>query len=384
MDLYGVLGIERSASSADIKKAYMKMAKTEHPDKGGDEEKFKKIVKAYEVLSDDEKREFYNQTGQIPGEGGVPEDVGSGGMGMPFPFGGMGMGMGGFTMNMNDLFGMFGGGGPAKRQQTRGKEPPKVVKIPVSLGQFYNGHVFGVAFERQRFCKGCKGTGAERSEDCGTCHGSGVQTKMMQMGPGMMMQSQGPCTGCSGKGKKQTGTCKECKGAAKFAEEKKLEVRIQPGMAAGETIIFPDVCSDSHEYSEPGDVHIVLEDADDVHGWQRVGADLVRDIEISYTDSLLGTTILLQGHPRTPEGMYVDIPGPVTNGEVLLVNEEGMPTKGRRGIMRLKLIVKISAEERAAIRMANAAMIADAAGISQFVKKTPTGEPHITTGRLQG
>lgn len=390
MDLYKTLGIERGASSSDIKKAYMKLAKTEHPDKGGNEENFKKVVKAYEVLSDDEKRAFYDQTGQIAGEGGVPEDaqnmggMNMGGMnmggGMPFPFGGMG----GFTMNMGDLFGMFSGGRQGQKKERRGKEPPKVKQVPVSLSQFYHGHRFGVEFDRYRFCSKCIGTGADKIEDCRGCHGSGVQTKIIQMGPGMMMQSQVACDQCQGKGKRQTGTCNECKGVAKFMESKKLEVRIVPGMSAGETVIFNNVSSDTHEFAEAGDLHIVFENSEDLNDWVRSGSDLEKTVTISYTDSLLGTTVKLLGHPRAPAGLYVDIPAVTINGDVLVVKNEGMPIKntGRFGSMKLKIHIKVTDEERAAITSADAAQIASAAGISQFVKASEKGTPHITAGSI--
>ena len=387
MDLYKTLGIERGASSSDVKKAYMRLAKTEHPDKGGDEENFKKIVKAYEVLSDNDKRSFYDQTGQIQGEGGVPEGASEmGGMnmgGMPFPFGGMNMG--GFSMNMGDLFGMFGGGGGNRRKKERqGKEPPKIKQVPVSLSQFYHGHRFGVEFDRYRFCSKCTGTGADKTEDCRGCHGSGVQTKIMQMGPGMMMQSQGPCDQCQGQGKKQTGTCNECKGVSKFMESKKLEVKIIPGMMAGDTIIFNNVCSDTYEFVESGDLHIILDNSEDLNDWIRNGSDLERTVIISYTDSLLGTTVKLLGHPRAPAGLYVDIPAVSINGDILVVKNEGMPIKntGRFGSMKLKIQIKVTDEERAAIQRSDADQIAASAGISQYVKPRENGVPHITAGSI--
>lgn len=387
MDLYKTLQIERGASANDIKKAYMRLAKVEHPDKGGNEENFKKIAKAYEVLSDDDKRKFYDQTGQIAGEGGVPdraEGMNMGMGGMPFPFGGMNMG-GGFTMNMGDLFGMFGGGRQAGRKKERqGKEPPKIKPVPVSLSQFYHGHRFGVEFDRYRFCSKCTGSGADKTEDCRTCNGSGVQTKIMQMGPGMMMQSQGPCDQCQGKGKKQTGTCSECKGVCKFMESKKLEVGIVPGMSAGDTVIFNNVCSDTYEFAEAGDLHIVLENSEDLNDWIRNGVDLEKIVNLSYTDSLLGTTIKLIGHPRAPAGLYIDIPAVSINGDVLIIKNEGMPIKntGKFGNMKLKINIIVTDEERAAIQESDPVQIAAAAGISQFVKPRENGVPHITAGSI--
>ena len=115
-DLYARLGVSKDADEKDIKKAYLKLAKSHHPDKGGSDEEFKKINEAYEVLTDPERRRMYDMTGSInPEEGGMP-----GGMG-GFPFGGMGMG---------DLFGMFGGGGPFGMPGMGGGGPRQRVKRP--------------------------------------------------------------------------------------------------------------------------------------------------------------------------------------------------------------------------------------------------------------
>jgi DnaJ-class molecular chaperone len=164
-DLYSALELPKGADSSEIRKAYLRLSRTHHPDKvPADqkevaEEKFKKIAQAYEVLSDDSKKSFYDQTGQIPGEGGGGPPPGHPFGGMP----GMPFGMPGMPFDMNDLFGMFHGGrpsGPGGHQSRQpGKAPARKTQIPLTLKDFYNGRTLQIKLERQRFCGSCKGEG---------------------------------------------------------------------------------------------------------------------------------------------------------------------------------------------------------------------------------
>jgi len=338
--LYERLGVQRNADANEIRKSYMKLARQHHPDKGGDAEMFKEIQKAYEILSDDQKRMIYDQTGREDNSAepdmssGIPFHMGGGGM----PFGG-----GGIPFDINSLFGMFGphppqGGRPQQRGQ---KAPPKVHELPISLWDYYHGKGIRIQFERQKFCEGCKGSGADTYESCGGCNGSGVKQQMMMMGPGMNVMMRGPCDVCSGEGKRVASACKSCAGKKFKTHEKAFDFRIEPGMRPGEVLRFPNECSDQLEYSEPGDVHIHLQEADETIRFRRVGStdDLQASTTIHLKDSLLGCKERFDTHPGHPQGLVIDIPVGVQHGDVITVVGEGMP---RRGGGRGNLLVTVS------------------------------------------
>jgi DnaJ-class molecular chaperone len=346
--LYDILGIQRSADANEIKKAYRKLAMEHHPDKGGDTEKFKEIQKANEILSDERRRSIYDQTGQESNEAmqDFSDGIPFGGGGMPFNMGG------GVPFDIGNLFGMFGPrGGP--KQQPAGKGPPKVHEIPISLADFFHGKDLHIKFERQKFCEGCKGSGAERYESCSGCSGSGVKTQVMMMGHGMMAQMQRPCEECSGSGQRVSSPCGSCGGKKFKAQEKSLTAKIVPGMRPGETLIFSRECSDQAEYTEPGDVHINLQEADEEIPFRRVSGtdDLHATVQISLKGSLLGCTQLLHRHPAHPNGFLVTVPAGTQNGEVLDIAHEGMPQKsGGRGALHVTVMVVLSSVERTLLK----------------------------------
>lgn len=321
MSLYERLGLQRGAEPQDIRKAYLKLSKTEHPDKGGDTERFKKIQQAYEILSDDGKRSFYDQTGQIPGEEGQGSGPGPGGMPFPFDIGSMFGGMFGG--------GMFGGGGrPGAQHVKRPKGPPKIHEIGLTLHDYFYGKKIQLKFERQKFCETCKGAGAEKFENCQICGGSGFKEQHIMIGPGMMATSRGPCGPCNGEGKQPKGMCVTCKGAKFKNQEKILTVNIEPGMKPGESLIFHNECSDQHEYEEPGDVHIVLREAEESNALTRSGDDLKTVASISLQQALVGGVVQVYGHPAHSKGLRVEIPIGSMRGDVITVVGQGMPRRG--------------------------------------------------------
>lgn len=339
MDPYKVLGLERSCSPADVKKAYMKLAKTVHPDKGGDSEEFKKINTAYTVLSNEEKRHFYDVTGQMPGEEGRPNvhEVHVGGAGMPFPF----------PFDVGQMFGMFNNGmrgSPQAHQRKGPKGPNKIDRLPLSLEQFYYGHTINMSFDRMKLCEGCRGSGAAAKAPCGSCRGSGQIHKVMHMGP-MIMNTSGPCADCGGEGQKVTKECGQCKGKGRVPELRQLEVRIEPGMVAGEQLVFDGACSETTDYDMPGDVVIILEEAESAAGWVRKGADLYFTAALTLAQSLVGFDVVLKDHPKVHDSedeLVVHVPGPVIGGDVLRVNGLGMPVHGKQEAFgNLYLTVKI-------------------------------------------
>jgi len=372
-DLYGVLGIERNVDAGEIRKAWMRLAKTHHPDKGGNPEDFKKIQTAFEVLSDDKSRQMYDMTGQMPGEGG-----GGGGGGPPpgFP---------GFAFDIGSLFGMFGphmgGGGPGgsgggHTRKRPGKPPAKVEQVGVTLAQFYSGHSFHICLDRHRFCSTCSGDGAKRKDSCGVCHSTGIQSQIINMN-GMTMHSRGPCGACSGKGFKVTEQCGACSGSGKLSEKKVLEARVIPGTQAGDVIIFDEACSEVPEFERAGDLHIRLDRIGDTGGWERAGAkgqNLEFGVSITLAESLVGCIIRVNGHPAHVNGLFLNIPPASFTGDVYCISGLGMPIRGEAGVfgdLYVKIQVTVKLSERRIL--ANAAGQGALTGLFKGLCRIPDG-----------
>jgi DnaJ-class molecular chaperone len=341
MDLYKVLGVDRNADERTIKKSYFDLAKRHHPDKGGDAEEFKKIQKAYDVLGTSDSRSFYDQTGQIPGEGGNEMGDPMGGMpqGFPFDLGGLFGGMFGGGMP-------FGPGGPRKpngapSSRRRGKAPPKIHEINLTLDDFYHGRKLKINFEKQRFCTGCKGDGYTSFTMCTDCGGMGVVTRQMMMGPGMAMMSTAPCGACQGNGQKTGPKCSACNGKCFTNEAKTLDVAIEPGMKPGDKMYFSNECSDSQEYAEAGDVHILLGEADEESIWKRDGIYLRTTLNLNLKDSLLGSKHTLQGHPGFKNGYEIEIPAGSIHMAQIHVPNGGMPIRGNLSNLKGDAIITL-------------------------------------------
>ena len=329
--LYEILGVSKSDSCNDIKKAYFKLARTHHPDKGGNPEHFKEILRASEILTDENKRRMYDELGVIDGEngGGMPPGFPSGN-GFPFPF----------EINLNDLFGgMFGNQpmGPNRGPIRKGKKPaPAVQTINITLEQFYLGHNFDININRSCFCPNCDHSGAKSKETCKTCNGRGAVTQIVQMGP-MAMHTTGPCTDCQGRGERILEKCDKCTGSGFTQEKRTLSVKITPGTRVGETYIFPEVCSDHQSFERPGDAHIVIaEDPNDpaFKLFKRIGDNfqhLETTVSLSLSESLIGCTIQIDGHPGYDNGLFIKIPAGSFNGDRYCLTGFGMPIPGNIG-----------------------------------------------------
>jgi DnaJ-class molecular chaperone len=165
----------------------------------------------------------------------------------------------------------------------------------------------------------------------------------------MQAISQGPCGQCSGEGRRPIGVCQGCRGAKVSTQKKGLDVAIEPGMRPGEKIVFARECSDSHDYHEPGDVHIVLQEADEDIELRRAGDDLTLTAHVTFTEAILGCTRNIHGHPAHKEGLMVTIGQGVQHGDTVVIAGEGMPRKGGggRGNLLVRVEVKVSDEERA-------------------------------------
>lgn len=347
--LYEVLGVNKSDSCNDIKKTYFKLARTHHPDKGGDPENFKEMVRASEILTDERKRKTYDDFGIVEGENGsMPE-----GGGMPFQGG-----IFPFEINLNDLFGsMFGNPpvGPNKGPIRKGKKPaPAVQTINITLEQFYLGHNFDININRSSFCGICDHSGVKSKETCKPCNGRGAISQVVQMG-GFAMQTTGPCIDCQGKGEKTIEKCNKCSGSGFLQEKRSLSVKIVPGTRTGETYIFPEVCSDHPSYERPGDAHIIIaEDPNDpaFKYFKRSGdklQNLETTISLSLSESLIGCVVQIDGHPGYDEGLFIKIPAGSFHGDKYCLSGFGMPiigNIGKYGDLYISIDVAIKPMER--------------------------------------
>lgn len=336
-NLYSILGLSRTAETSEIRTAYKKLAMEHHPDKGGDPEKFKELSQAHEILSDPSKRRQYDITGSISDQ----------------PNQGFGMGM---PMQMPEMFsqmfgGMFPGGnaGSMNSRKREGKGPGKTQEIPLCIADFYHGRNLSIKLGRQSFCKGCKGSGASSTKTCEMCRGSGQVHQTVMMGP-IQMVSQTPCHNCSGSGQQTVGICNDCQGKKVLHEEKTLDFKVEPGMMSGNTVTFAGMCSAHPNYTEAGDVIVILREADEdeVTGlWLRESNKLKSSVTINLTEALLGTTKLLKGHPGYPNGLPIEIPPAVQNGWTGVMPSLGMPIRGtpRFGDAHIVVLVVPTIEE---------------------------------------
>lgn len=265
--LYEVLGITQKATQDEVKKAFRKLAIQHHPDKGGDPEKFKEINAAYEILSNEEKRQTYDKFGF---EGLKSGGMGSGGFGDIFDifFGGHGRGR----------------GGPKETPQLK----PTVRQLEITLRDAYNGKTTNISVDRQVVCLSCNGKGGSDPKTCTTCKGKGIVTKMKQLGPGMYTQSQEECRDCSGSGKiiEKKNICKDCNGKKMQQKSEKIEIAIPVGVPDDEKIVIKSKGNEHPEY-RAGDLVVVVKIKPSA-SFKRVKNDLIIEKTISMIESLSG------------------------------------------------------------------------------------------------
>jgi len=275
---YKLLEVEKGANENEIKKAYRKLAVKHHPDKGGDPEKFKEITRAYEVLSDPEKRSKYDRFGEdgVDGEGGGgdPSDI------FDAFFGGGGR--------------RGGGGGGRRRQKTKDVVQP----LKVTLEQLYQGATKKMAITRQVIDK------KRGVQTCDACDGRGVKVEVIRMGP-MIQQMQSQCNACGGQGK-----------SFKTKQEREvLEVHITKGAPDGHKVPFREM-ADEHPDADTGDVVFVLKQQEHAE-FKRKGADLYLERTISLVEALCGFEMLithLDGRKLIVKSEPGDIVKPMAQG----------------------------------------------------------------------
>eukprot|EP00668_Euglena_longa_P044529 GGOE01059861.1.p1 GENE.GGOE01059861.1~~GGOE01059861.1.p1 ORF type:complete len:426 (-),score=105.56 GGOE01059861.1:277-1518(-) len=311
---YDALGVSPDSSDADIKRAYRKMAVQCHPDKNPDpaaSEKFKEISRAYEVLSDEEKRKVYDRYGEEGLEGGAGDGLNPQDIFRQFFGGGLG--------------GMFGGMG-GMPQERKGKDV--VHALPVTLEELYNGKTKKLSLNKQVVCGTCSGSGSKKKGKqsvCGDCKGSGMKTIIRQMGP-MIQQMQTSCPSCKGEGTQisDRDRCGTCAGNRVAQEKKILEVHVEKGMKQNDKITFSREGDQHPDIKIPGDVIIVLQEKKHDR-FERIGQDLKISKKISLKEALCGFSFpvkQLDGRVLLVKSKPGEIIKP---GAVKAIPNEGMP-----------------------------------------------------------
>ncbi len=318
-DYYEVLGVEKSASADEIKKAYRKSAMKYHPDRNpGDkeaEEKFKELGEAYEVLSDDEKRSRYDQFGFA----GVDPNYGGGD-------GGYGSGFGGFGDfgDLGDIFGSFFGGGSSRRSNQNA--PRRGENIGVRLDLTFEEAAFGcekdVSAQRIENCSQCSGSGSAdgKIEVCSQCNGSG-QVRTVQNFMGMQMQSTATCPQCSGRGKIIKNPCSTCRGKGKVRRTQKIRIKVPAGIDDGQVIPCRGEGNVGANGGPSGD--LLVEVAVKRHPiFTRKNTSVFCEVPITFTQAALGAEIKV---PTIDGTTTFTIPEGTQTGRQFSISNKGIP-----------------------------------------------------------
>lgn len=345
---YEVLSINRNAESAEVKRAYRRLAMKFHPDRNPDdaeaERSFKECAEAYEVLSDPQKRQTYDRFGHegLRGRGHAAHDF--------------------TTMNVEDIFSMFndilggsGGsfGGRSKSRHHRGFDLETDVEI--SFEEVLTGTQRNVEFDRLAVCETCSGNGAKPGtspQTCPTCQGQG---KVAQAGLGGMFRMVSACPACHGRGSVVTEKCEDCRGSGRTAIHRKIRVKIPAGIHNGQAVRVagegeppaPELSQDGSGTS--GDLHVIVRVEADSR-FERDGDHLLRVIPVAFTQLALGATIEVESIDKTHN---FDIPGGTQPNEIFRISGAGLPDlrTNKRGdlviVVRLAVPNKLSDEQRA-------------------------------------
>ncbi|XP_061997544.1 chaperone protein dnaJ A6-like [Rosa rugosa] len=304
---YEVLGVPKTASQDELKKAYKKAAIKNHPDKGGDPEKFKELGQAYEVLNDPEKREVYDQYG----EDGLKD----------------GPGRGGPSHNPFDIFETFLN--PRYRSHVRRQKQGEDVvhTLKVSLEDLYNGTTKKLSLSRNILCPKCKGKGSKSGATgrCYGCRGTGMKVTTRSIGLGMFQQMQHLCPDCRGSGEviSDRDKCPPCKGNKISHEKKVLDVHIEKGMEHGQKIVFEGQADEAPD-TITGDIVIIVQLKEHTK-FKRKLDDLYIEHTLSLTEALCGFQFVLthlDGRPLLVKSNPGEVMKP---GQSKAINDEGMP-----------------------------------------------------------
>jgi molecular chaperone DnaJ len=358
-DYYEILGVEKSADADDIKRSYRRLAMKYHPDRNpGDTEaetRFKEAAEAYEVLSDQQKRQVYDQYGHAGLKGGM---------------GGATAGHDFSRMNVEDIFSMFGdifggGGGGFGGMGGRGAGRRGVPKgydleteVSVELADVLEGATREVKFTRLDVCGTCGGNGAKPGSAPKRCETCGGQGQVIQTGLGGMFRMQTLCPQCRGRGTMITDKCESCRGKGRVPKERTIEVKVPAGIRDGQVIRVqgegepppPEVSAEGKGVR--GDLHVVVQ-VREHEMFTREGDHLVLEMPISYTQAALGAHVEA---PTLEEPASIVIPKGTQHGQLFKVAGAGLPSlrTGKRGdlgvVVQIEVPRKLSDKQEELLR----------------------------------
>lgn len=358
MDYYEVLGVTKSASQDEIKKAFHKLAHKYHPDKGGDSAKFKEINEAYQVLSDAQKRQQYDQFGRIfegaqPGGGaGGPEFTWSWQNGSPF-----GSGMDFDVDDLGDVFEnffSFGGGGRAAKRKDHKKGKDIQIDVEVALEETLKPIMRQISLHKFLTCSRCHGNGAEPStkiNECFSCRGQGQvqQVKRTILGSYTTFAT---CPECKGEGTRPEKPCNVCKGEGRVKGYEDVGISIPAGIDNNQAIQVEGKGEAGKKGSKAGSLYVrVYVKKHPI--FERRGDDLYITREIAYSQAALGDEIEIPALEKTH--LLLTVPAGTESGRILRVSGKGIPHFGSygRGNIYVELIIKtpnkLTKEQRKAL-----------------------------------
>jgi DnaJ family protein A protein 2 len=329
-DLYEIVGVPKTATEEEIRKAYKKKAVKLHPDRNPNNpdanRQFQELNHAVKVLTNPETRRRYDQFGVIDGDGGQPDGAGMN----PFDifgniFNGGGSGGGGIP----GFFGMGGHHAPnrgGEQGPRHGKSPDKKLTVNLSLADVYLGKQVPLDFIKMICCDTCQGRGAKSAESiitCSSCNGQGRIVKMIQMGP-IIQQIVQPCEACSGKGKmiKSGSECATCHGKKAVGVKRHLDCYVRPGSQSGTVITFKNEADWHPDFTEVGDLVVFVSSKNEEAGFQREGDNLIMKRAISLLEALTGTVIYFKHLDNRVIKVVSD--GIINPNQKMVIRGEGM------------------------------------------------------------